>query len=155
MIPRQAEIIVRQRLAHTPAVVLLGSRQVGKTTLARQIAQDWPTGSIYLDLERPAARNKMQEADAYLRAQGNKLIILDEIHRLPGIFEILRGIIDERRRAGQRSGQFLLLGSAALDLMQQSSETLAGRVAYLDIAPLDIGEAYTAQIDEPTLWLRG
>jgi predicted AAA+ superfamily ATPase len=92
----------------------------------------------------------MQEADAYLRAQGNKLIILDEIHRLPGVFEILRGIIDERRRAGQRSGQFLLLGSAALDLMQQSSETLAGRVAYLDIAPLDIGEAYTAQINEPT-----
>ena len=155
MIPRQTETIVRQRLAHTPAVVLLGPRQVGKTTLARQIAQDWPTGSIYLDLERPTDRNKMQEADAYLRAQGNKLIILDEIHRLPGVFEILRGIIDERRRAGQRSGQFLLLGSAAIDLMQQSSETLAGRVAYLDIAPLDIGEAYTAQINEPTLWLRG
>ena len=99
MIPRQAEIIVRQRLAHTPAVVLLGPRQVGKTTLARQIAQDWPTGSIYLDLERPADRNKMQEADAYLRAQGNKLIILDEIHRLPGIFEILTNAVEQGNEA--------------------------------------------------------
>ena len=97
MIPRQAEILVRKRLAHTPAVVLLGPHQVGKTTLARQIAEDWPTGSVYLDLERPTDRNRLQEADAYLRAQGDKLIILDEIHRLPRVFEILRGIIDERR----------------------------------------------------------
>jgi predicted AAA+ superfamily ATPase len=155
MIPRQAEILVRQRLAHTPAVVLLGPRQVGKTTLARQIAEDWPTGSVYLDLERPADRNRLQEADAYLRAQGDKLIILDEIHRLPRVFEILRGIIDERRHGGHRSGHFLLLGSASLDLMQQSSETLAGRVAYLDIAPFDINETWAAHIPENTLWLRG
>jgi len=155
MIPRQAEVLVRKRLAHTPAVVLLGPRQVGKTTLARQIAADWPTGSVYLDLERPADRNRLQEADAYLRAQGDKLIILDEIHRLPRVFEILRGIIDERRHGGHRGGHFLLLGSASLDLMQQSSETLAGRVAYLDIAPLDITETWAAHIPENTLWLRG
>jgi predicted AAA+ superfamily ATPase len=85
--------------------------------------------------------------------QGDKLVILDEIHRLPGLFEVLRGIIDERRRAGQRAGQFLLLGSASLDLMQQSSETLAGRVAYLEIGPVHALEWSAAELE--TLWLRG
>ena len=151
MIVRHAETTVRQKLARIPAVVLLGPRQVGKTTLARQIARDWPGGAVYLDLERPADRLRLEEADSYLRAQQGKLVILDEIHRAPGVFEVLRGIIDDNRQAGQRNGQFLLLGSAALDLMRQSSETLAGRVAYLEIAPLNVFEA--AQDDE--LWLRG
>ena len=155
MIIRLAEETVRQKLAHMPAVVLLGPRQVGKTTLARQIAADWPDGSVYLDLERPADRLRLDDADSYLRAQQGKLVILDEIHRAPGVFEILRGIIDDNRRAGQRNGQFLLLGSATLDLMRQSSETLAGRVAYLDIAPLDIGDTGAAGIDDAHLWLRG
>lgn len=155
MIIRHVEAIVRQKLAHMPAVVLLGPRQVGKTTLARQIATGWPDGSVYLDLERPSDRLRLDDADSYLRAQQGKLVILDEIHRAPGIFEILRGIIDNTRRAGQRNGQFLLLGSAALDLMRQSGETLVGRVAHLDIAPLDIGEAGAAGIDDAHLCLRG
>jgi len=155
MITRQTEAIVRQKLLHTPAMVLLGPRQVGKTTLARQIASDWPGGAVYLDLERPADRLRLEDADSYLRAQQGKLVIMDEIHRAPGVFEILRGIIDDNRQAGQRSGQFLLLGSAALDLMRQSSETLAGRVAYLDIAPLNIFESTQAGIQENALWLRG
>lgn len=92
---------------------------------------------------------------SYLRAQQGKLVILDEIHRAPGVFEVLRGIIDDNRQAGLRSGQFLLLGSAALDLMRQSSETLAGRVAYLDMAPINVGEAAAAGIADSTLWLRG
>ncbi|MBK5206744.1 MAG: ATP-binding protein [Polaromonas sp.] len=155
MITRQAETTVRQKLLQIPAVVLLGPRQVGKTTLARQIASDWPGDAVYLDLERPADRLRLEDADSYLRAQQGKLVIMDEIHRAPGVFEILRGIIDDNRQAGQRSGQFLLLGSAALDLMRQSSETLAGRVAYLDIAPLNIFEATQAGIQENALWLRG
>lgn len=155
MITRHAEEIVRQKLALMPAVVLLGPRQVGKTTLARQIAAGWTNGSVYLDLERPSDRLRLDDADSYLRAQQGKLVILDEIHRAPGVFEILRGIIDDNRQAGQRNGQFLLLGSAALDLMRQSSETLAGRVAYLYIAPLDTGEAGAAGIDDAHLWLRG
>jgi predicted AAA+ superfamily ATPase len=155
MISRQAEITVRQKLADIPAVVLLGPRQVGKTTLARQVAANWPGAAVYLDLERPADRLRLDDADGYLRAQQGKLTILDEIHRAPGLFEILRGIIDDNRQAGLRSGQFLLLGSASLDLMRQSSETLAGRVAYLDIAPLGISEAATANIDATALWLRG
>ena len=152
---RDAEVFVRKKLAHTPAVVLLGPRQVGKTTLARQIAKSWPGGAMYLDLERPADRLRLDDADGYLRAQQGKLVILDEIHRAPGVFEVLRGIIDDNRQAGQRSGQFLLLGSAALDLMRQSSETLAGRIAYLDIAPFGIGEVGAAGIKATTLWLRG
>lgn len=155
MIIRQAEAIVRQKLSQTPAVVLLGSRQVGKTTLARQIAGDWPAGAIYLDLERPSDRLRLEDADSYLRAQQGKLVIMDEIHRAPGVFEILRGIIDDNRQAGRRNGQFLLLGSAALDLMRQSSETLAGRVACLDIAPLNLLETTQASIADHDLWLRG
>jgi predicted AAA+ superfamily ATPase len=155
MIARQAEITLRQKLADVPAVVLLGPRQVGKTTLARQIAATWPGATVYLDLERPADRLRLDDTDGYLRAQQGKLVILDEIHRAPGVFEVLRGIIDDNRMAGLRSGQFLLLGSAALELMRQSSETLAGRVAYLDIAPLAISEVAAVGIDATTLWLRG
>lgn len=155
MINRQFEITVRQKLQHIAAVVLLGPRQVGKTTLARTLAHDWPGGAVYLDLERPADRLKLEDADSYLRAQQGKLVILDEIHRAPGVFEVLRGIIDDNRQAGQRAGQFLLLGSAALDLMRQSSETLAGRVAYVDMAPINTAEAATAGIPPNTLWLRG
>jgi len=125
MIDRQALSTLSDRLHESPAVVLLGPRQVGKTTLALTLADTWPAGATYLDLERPADRSRLEDADAFLRAQGDKLVILDEIHRMPGLFEVLRGIIDERRRGGQRFGHFLLLGSASLELMQQSSETLA------------------------------
>ena len=153
MITRQYLSMLSQRLQESPAVVLLGPRQVGKTTLALQLSEQWPGGSTYLDLERPADRLRLDDADAFLRAQGRKLVILDEIHRMPGLFEVLRGIIDERRRTGQRFGHFLLLGSASLDLMQQSSETLAGRVAYVDLGPIQALEWAPNNLD--TLWLRG
>jgi predicted AAA+ superfamily ATPase len=155
MIPRLAESAVRKKLLQTPAVVLLGPRQVGKTTLARQIAGDWPGGAVYLDLERSADRLRLEDADDYLRAHVGRLVIMDEIHRAPGVFEALRGIIDENRLAGVRSGQFLLLGSASLDLMRQSSETLAGRVSYMDISPIHIQEIIPVQIEPEQLWLRG
>ncbi|MEO6321984.1 MAG: ATP-binding protein [Polaromonas sp.] len=156
MIPKNIESVLRTRLAAmVPAVVLLGPRQVGKTTLARKIAADWPGGAVYLDMERPADRRRLDDADAYLRAQQGKLVVIDEIQRAPGLFEVLRGIIDDRRAAGERFGHFLLLGSAALELMSQSSETLAGRVAYLEIGPVDILEAGAAGIDAQTLWVRG
>lgn len=154
MITRQTETVVVQRLKETtPAVVLLGPRQVGKTTLARRIADQWPSGSVYLDMERPADRRRLDDADTYLRTLAGKLVVIDEIHRTPGLFEILRGIIDDYRAAGQRYGHFLLLGSAALDLMQQSAESLAGRVAYIEMGPITITEA--ASLAENTLWTRG
>jgi hypothetical protein len=128
---------------------------VGKTTLAKKIAANWSTPATYLDLERPADKQRLQDADTYLRSKSNQLIILDEIHRAPAIFDILRGIIDERRSKGQTAGQFLLLGSASLDLMQQSSETLAGRVAYLEISPISVTEARANLIESDQVWIRG
>lgn len=155
MIDRQVLSQLQSKLQQAPAVVLLGPRQVGKTTLALEAVRDWPQDSVYLDLERPADRMKLDDADGFLRMQGNKLVILDEIHRMPGLFEILRGIIDERRRSGQRFGHFLLLGSASLDLMQQSSETLAGRVAYLEVTPIHTLELQGQDLSADALWLRG
>lgn len=138
-----------------PAVVLLGPRQVGKTTLARRIAADWPSGAVYLDLERPSDQRRLDDAEAYLRAQSPRLVVIDEIHRAPELFALLRSLIDERRAAGQRFGHFLLLGSAALDLMRQSSETLAGRVAYLDMSVVTADEAETAGEPAGRFWSRG
>jgi predicted AAA+ superfamily ATPase len=138
-----------------PGVVLLGPRQVGKTTLARLIATRRKAQAVYLDLERPVDQRRLQDPDAFLRAQVGKLVVIDEIHRAPGLFEILRGIIDDRRAAGDRTGHFLLLGSAAIDLMRQASETLAGRVAYLDLAPIDALEFPPQVGDTDRLWIRG
>ncbi len=154
-IPRTIEPAVERRLESQAAVVLLGPRQVGKTTLARRIADARGEAAIYLDLERPADLRRLDDADAYLRAQQGKLVVIDEIHRAPGLFAVLRGVIDENRRRGYRTGQFLLLGSASIDLMRQASETLAGRVAYLDIAPLTAAEAAGAGYDSDAVWVRG
>ena len=155
LIPRAIGPVVRQRLETQAAVVLLGPRQVGKTTLVRQIADERGETAIYLDLERPADLRRLDDADAYLRAQQGKLVVIDEIHRAPGLFAILRGVIDENRRAGHRTGQFLLLGSASIDLMRQASETLAGRVAYLELAPFTAAEAAAGDYDIDTTWVRG
>ena len=156
MINRHITSIVQQRLSSgVPAAVLLGPRQVGKTTLARQLAADWPQGAVYLDLELPSDRRRLEDPETYLRAQAPKLVVIDEIHRVPELFAVLRGLIDERRAAGQRYGHFLLLGSAAMELMQQSSETLAGRVAYLDMHAIHLSEAIPAGLTESVLWNRG
>lgn len=154
-IERRLEAIVRARLDTSAALVLLGPRQVGKTTLARKIAAEWPAGAVYLDLERPADRLKLSDADAYLREQAGRLVVIDEIQHAPGLFDILRGIIDDRRAAGERHGHFLLLGSAALELLRQASQSLAGRAAYLDLAPFALDEVLPAGLDENRLWLRG
>ncbi|HEV2442885.1 MAG TPA: ATP-binding protein [Steroidobacteraceae bacterium] len=155
MIARRLRPIIEDRLRQMPGVVLLGPRQVGKTTLARQIATARKARAMYLDLERPADQRRLQDADAFLRAQVGKLVVIDEIHRAPALFETLRGIIDDRRAAGDRAGHFLLLGSAAIELMRQASESLAGRVAYIDLAPIDALE-YPAQVgDTDRLWTRG
>ena len=138
-----------------PGVVLLGPRQVGKTTLSRQIAAQRKHRAIYLDLERPVDRRRLQDADAFLRAQTGKLVVIDEIHRAPALFETLRGIIDDRRASGDRAGHFLLLGSAAIELMRQASETLAGRVAYIDLTPIDALEFPKQLGDLDRLWVRG
>lgn len=133
------------------AAVLLGPRQVGKTTLALEIAAQRP--SVYLDLEREGDRQILTEPDLYLDEQTGKLVILDEVQQLPGLFQTLRGQIDRRRREGARTGQFLLLGSASNVLLQQSAESLAGRVRYIEMPPLQLTEVGADHLTQ--LWLRG
>lgn len=151
MIRRHATRTITDLLDHFPAVVLLGPRQVGKTTLAHQVAQE--RDGLYLDLESTADRVRLEDPRAFLAPHADRLVVLDEVHRVPGLFGELRGVIDEGRRAGRRQGRFLLLGSASLDLMQQSSESLAGRVALCELAPLDVTELALADLDQ--LWTRG
>lgn len=151
MIARRLHHTLRRRLDAFPAVALLGPRQVGKTTLALEVAQE--REAVYLDLESAADRAKLADPELYLASHEGKLVILDEVHRLPDLFQSLRGLIDQGRRRGRRTGRFLLLGSASMDLLRQSGETLAGRIAYLELAPIDALEADSKRLD--ALWLRG
>lgn len=151
MIKRTLQAQLKSALARSPAVVLLGPRQVGKTTLALQTVAD--ADSLYLDLESERDRAKLSEPERFLPSLHDQLLILDEVHRVPGLFPILRGQIDQARREGRRSGLYLLLGSANLDLLRQSGESLAGRVAYLELAPLALNEVGVDAQDR--LWLRG
>lgn len=150
MIPRHIQATLERALARQAAVALLGPRQVGKTTLAHAVATGRP--SVYLDLENRTDRAKLAEPELFLARHEERLVILDEIHRAPELFTSLRGIIDEGRRKGLRSGRFLVLGSAAIELMRQS-ETLAGRIAYVNVGPLDVLETDPATLH--SLWLRG
>ena len=138
-------------VAHSPAVALLGPRQVGKMTLALEIGQSH--NALYLDLESEQDRAKLAQPELYLSDHQGRLVILDEVHRAPGLFPVLRGLIDRGRRAGRKSGQYLLLGSASLDLLKQSGETLAGRIAYLELAPFNVLE--TRKLPPNDLWVRG
>lgn len=134
------------------AVALIGPRQVGKTTLALTVADT--VDSVYLDLEDAADRAKLTDPVLYLNAHEDRLVILDEIHRLPEVFATLRGVIDKGRRDGRRTGRFLILGSAAIDLLKQSSESLAGRLARVRLGPLNVLEA-DGPASARELWVRG
>ncbi len=156
MIYRLAEARISDLLTRFPAVAVLGPRQVGKTTLARRLVEELGAAAVYLDLELPSHRAKLSDPELYFSSQEDRLVVLDEIQRVPGLFEVLRGVIDERRRQGRRHRQFLLLGSASIDLLQQSSETLAGRIAYSELTPLLAEEVATKKRgDRDRLWLRG
>jgi len=137
-----------------PAVALLGSRQIGKTTLARLVSEDRLT--IYLDLESPRDLVRLDDSVAFLSQHADNFIVLDEIQRKLNLFTVLRGIIDENRYAGKKGEQFLLLSSASMDLLRQSSESLAGRIHYIEMSGLNILEIkYNALSDLRRLWLRG
>lgn len=151
MLKRRIEAQIRADLQTQAAVALLGPRQVGKTTLALALGEAQP--SIYLDLEDPADRDKLADPVLYLTQHEDKLVILDEIQNAPDLFGTLRGVIDKGRRKGRKTGRFLLLGSASIDLLRQSSESLAGRIAYRELAPLDVTEAPRNR--QEVLWLRG
>lgn len=142
---------LRKAMGRSPVVGLLGPRQVGKTTLALEIGRERP--SVYLDLEDPDDRAKLADAKSYLQGHTDKLVILDEVHRTPEIYQTLRGLIDQGRRQGRTDAQFLLLGSASVDLLRQAGESLAGRISYLELTPLDATEVPGDALDR--LWVRG
>jgi predicted AAA+ superfamily ATPase len=154
MIVRKTQTEIMGLLEEYPAVAVLGPRQVGKTTLAETIASLVTPDPIYLDLESPTDLAKLQEPENYFEIHNGKLIILDEVQRIPELFAVLRGVIDRRRRQGYRTGQFLILGSASLDLLQQSSESLAGRIAYKELSGITVDELADSE-DQDILWLRG
>ena len=154
MIKRRIEKIVQDALQRSPSVALMGPRQVGKTTIALNISESTP--SIYLDLESRLDLEKVRDIAVFHQDNSDKLIILDEVQRLPQVFAPLRGIIDKERRKGKKTGQFLFLGSASIDLLQQSSESLAGRIAYIELYPVDALEYAGNSLDKlNSLWLRG
>ena len=154
MIDRHLYPVLKQRLREVPAVVLLGPRQVGKTTLAKRLAEE-ESPALYLDLESPSDLAKLAEPELYLQAKLDQLVILDEIHRTHHLFNVLRGLIDEARRQDRRAGLYLLLGSASLELLRQSGESLAGRVSFLELGPLNLLEVAAIPGGQEQLWLRG
>jgi predicted AAA+ superfamily ATPase len=151
MIERSHRKSVEEALENQAGVVLLGPRQVGKTTLAQDIAES--RDAVYLDMERTADRQVLEEPDLYLDEQVGRLVVIDEVQLLPDLFSALRGQIDRRRRQGHRTGQFLLLGSASNTLLHQSAESLAGRVSYHELTPFMLPEVGSDAMS--TLWLRG
>ena len=153
MIERRAAAEVREALRWQPAVALLGPRQVGKTTLAQQIGRE--TDAVYFDLEDADDRDTLRHARAVFDRHQDRLVILDEIHRAPELLLMLRGAIDRGRSRGRRAGRFLILGSASLDVLRETGETLAGRISYRDLLPLDVLEIPDDSGSRDALFLRG
>lgn len=163
MILREAYQVVASHLSSFDSVALLGPRQVGKTTLAREIIARHNGPSRYLDLENPRDRRLLADPMAWFSAHSEHLIVLDEVQRTPEIFAVLRVQIDERRRMGGRGGKFLMLGSASMELLRQSSESLAGRISFVELGGFNAREVQAERADSPAfaapaldkLWLRG
>ena len=151
MLNRSTLASLREDLGQYPAVALLGPRQAGKTTIAHQLAH--ADRSVYLDMESELDRAKLASPELYLGERLDRLVVIDEVHRVPGLFPVLRGLIDRARREGQRNGLYLLLGSASLDLLQQAGESLAGRIAYRELTPFHALELADSELNR--LWLHG
>ena len=153
MLPRGVKDQVLEALTRQAAVALLGPRQAGKTTLALEIART--RDAVYLDLENGDDRGRLSEPNLFLEGLEDRLVILDEIHRTPELFQTLRGVIDRGRRKGKGVGRFLVLGSASMDLLRQSGESLAGRIGYVHLGPFSVLEVEDRRADRERLWLRG
>jgi hypothetical protein len=154
MISRWVTPRIEQALKTQAAVPMIGPRQAGKTTLARSVA-DSRSGALYLDLESREDRDKLADPVLFLRQFERNLVVLDEIHRAPEIFSTLRGLIGQGRRTGHGNGRFLVLGSASMDLLRQSSESLAGRISSVELGPFCALELPHDEATLLRLWLRG
>jgi predicted AAA+ superfamily ATPase len=139
--------LLQEYLSIFPAVGLLGPRQVGKTTLVKNLKLE--KEGLYLDLEKASDRAKLVDAELFLKAHADKTVILDEIQLMPELFAELRSLIDEQREPGR----FILLGSASPDLIRKSADSLAGRIGYLELTPFYLGEVQTDELEK--LWIRG
>jgi len=158
MIQREKSQQLVDALQSMPVVALIGPRQVGKTTLALEVSKKLQKPVSYIDLESDADFNKLSDAEAYLKRFSGQLLIIDEVQRKPELFRLLRVIVDERKRNGERSGHFLLLGSASKDLLQKTSESLAGRIRYMELSPFlatELEKNEKESFDLEKLWLRG
>tara|TARA_R110000868_G_scaffold154618_4_gene380702 strand:+ start:925 stop:2097 length:1173 start_codon:yes stop_codon:yes gene_type:complete len=154
MIKRRLERKIKATLGRSASIAILGPRQVGKTTLSFEVSETIP--SIYLDLENSLDLLKAQDIFLFQKANTDQLIILDEVQRLPHIFKDIRSIIDTERRKGNKTGLFIFLGSASIELLKQSSESLAGRISYLELFPIDVLEfANKDALKTNQLWYRG
>ena len=153
MIERRIKQQIIDALDRQAAVALIGPHQAGKTTLAQEIGNN--SDALYLDLEDIDDRHKLSDAKMFLEQFEDRLVILDEIHRVPELFQSLRGIIDSGRRKGKRTGRFLILGSASIDLLRQSGESLAGRIGYVDMQPFDVTEIGAEADALNKLWIQG
>ena len=151
MISRDLGQEIEDGLRQFPAVALLGPRQIGKSTLAHTLAKQIKKEVVLLDLEKKSDQNRLTDAEAFFAAHQHDLVIIDEAQIMPQLFTALRPVIDEYRKPGR----FLLLGSASPQLVKGVSESLAGRVLYLELSSINILEAEKSKIDLNTLWLRG
>lgn len=151
MINRFCSERLKKLLKQNPSVALLGPRQAGKTTLAKEIAKEYKSNTIYLDLENNRDLRKLDDAYTFLDSNKDKLVIIDEVQILPHIFRELRPSIDNLRKPER----FLLLGSASPSLVKGVSETLAGRITYLELTPFNLFEVTPKRANQETLWLRG
>lgn len=151
MIRRRLHGHLHGAIARFPVAGLLGARQTGKTTLATHWLHASRTAAVRLDLERPADLAKLEDAESYLESHADKLVVIDEVQLRPELFGLIRALVDDRRR----NGRFLLLGSASLDLVRGASESLAGRIRFLELAPFTLGEISPSPVNVPRLWLRG
>jgi len=144
-IKRSVEGDVADCLAQFPCTAILGPRQCGKTSLAVMISES--RDSVYLDLERPADRRRLQEPELFFEEHRRRLVCLDEIQRAPDLFPVLRGWVDRFPES-----RFLILGSASRDLIRQSSESLAGRIAYLELSPFEGREVFSHGVSKKRMW---
>src|SRR4030066_1177819 len=149
MIKRALQAAIMVSLRRFPAVGLIGARQTGKTTLAKMLAESWPQETIYIDLERPADFTALSEPERFLARHNKKLVIIDEVQLRGELFPVLRSLIDMDRHPGR----FLLLGSSSPDLMRQSGESRAGRIAYHQLSPFLLSELSPDKMD--LIWIRG